>query len=283
MNRLIITFALILFVLGCATAPIESVRTNTDVKETTTAMHAGSSEVLSDNKVTEQDADHSASLVKESLSKEIPVNSYKESAALFTSLLKSSQSSLSEKDVTKILSSRVVLPKKGHLAIMIFPGPEHTAAYNYGDNYKSSEAYLKTQRSYIDRLTRKLEKSDRIVAVTLLPDLLAPNDAGIPVLREAAVRLQADLLLAFRINSDLYNQSDINRSKAFSTIEAVLMDIRTGLIPYTTVVTRDNEQKLSLDDTDMKDVRIRAEVEAVLSSLSVVASEITDFLSSVPK
>jgi hypothetical protein len=165
---------------------------------------------------------------------------------------------------------------------MKFPGPEHTASYIYGNNYKSSEAYLKTQNNYISSLTMKLDKSDRIIAVTLLPTLLAPNDAGIPVLREAAVRLQADLLLAFRISSDMYNISDSNRAKAFCTIEAVLMDIRTGLIPYTTVVTRDNEQELSVDDTNINDVQIRAEKVAVLSSLSVVADEITEFLSSVP-
>ena len=164
---------------------------------------------------------------------------------------------------------------------MKFP-PNHTASDHFGNNYRRSEEYLKTQNNYIDSLTKKLEKSDRIVAVTILPALLAPVDAGIPVLREAAVRLQADLLLAFRISSDIYIQTDVNSVKAFCTFEAVLMDIKTGLIPYTTVVTRDNAQMISIEDDDINDVRIRAEKEAVLSSLSVVADEITEFLNSVP-
>jgi PBP1b-binding outer membrane lipoprotein LpoB len=273
MKKYIISLAIIFFITGCATTPTESVTTRTTPV---------SSETLTNDKAAEYATAKSSPKANEILPKETNSDKYKGPSVLMSSLLKSGQSSLSEEALKMILSSRVVLPKKGHLAIMIFPGPEHTAPYNYGNNYKSSEAYLKTQSNYISSLTMQLEKSDRIIAVTLLPTLLSPNDAGIPVLREAAVRLQADLLLAFRISSDMYNQSDSNRAKAFCTIEAVLMDIRTGLIPYTTVVTRDNEQELGVDDTNINDVRIRAEKVAVLSSLTVVADEITEFLSSVP-
>jgi hypothetical protein len=261
--------------MGCATTPTASETTTGDIKESPMSV----STAASAEKVTEV---YAVSSVKASPSKEISFVAFNDPSAL-TSLLKSSQSSLSEEALKKILSSRVVLPKKGHLAIMRFPGPEHTALSHFGSNYKSSESYLKTQSNYIESLTRKLKKSDRIIAVTLLPALLAPNDSGIPVLREAAVRLQADLLLAFRISSDIYNNLDIDIAKAYCTVEAVLMDIRTGLIPYTTVVTRDSEQEHSVDDTDINDVRIRAETKAVLASLSVVADEITEFLSSVPQ
>ena len=274
----VITLAIIFFVIGCATTHTESVTTNSDTKDSTMP----SSGVLINNELEEDAAVLSYSMEKETPAKEINIVKYKDPVALITSLLKSRQSSLSEEALEKSLSIRVVLPKKGHLAIMKFPGPEHTASIHYGQDYHRSESYLKTQNYYINSLTQKMEKSDRIIAVTLLPALLSPMDAGIPVLREAAVRLQADLLLAFRISSNIYNQPDINIVKAFCTFEAVLMDIRTGLIPYTAVVTRDSEQKLSLDGNDLNDIRIRAEKEAVMLSLSVVSDEITEFLRSVP-
>jgi len=268
-----ITLALIFFITGCATTSSESVTANIDSAESTMSAPASVSENTSAPSTSE---DSNATLSN------VTMFSYQNTNVQTTSLLKAGKSTLSEEALKKILSSRVVLPKKGHLAIMRFPGPEQTATSLYGNNYRRSELYLKTDSSYIDSLTTKLKKSDRIIAVTLLPALLSPADAGIPSLREASVRLQADLLLAFRISSDIYNQSNANSVKAFSTFEAVLMDIRTGLIPYTTVVTKDNEQELSPEESDINEVRIRAEREAILSSLSIVADEITEFLRSVP-
>jgi len=207
----------------------------------------------------------------------------KEPPSLDTSLLKSDQVILSEQALNKILSSRVVLPSKGHLAITQYPGAQRTLDH-FGINYWRSEEYLKTQQNYLDTLSNKLLQSDRIVAVTFLPSLLTPKDATIPVLREAAVRLQADLLLAFRITSDIYREHEMtvnNRIKAFSICEAVLMDTRTGLIPYTSVATGENTQEITTD-MDIGEARNRAEKEAVLASLKVVAHEITEFLRSVP-
>jgi len=70
--------------------------------------------------------------------------------------------------------------------------------------YWRSEAYLKTQQEYIDTLDKALTASERVVEVVIMPSLLTPRDTTIPLLREAAVRLQADLLLIFSITSDTY-------------------------------------------------------------------------------
>ncbi len=204
---------------------------------------------------------------------------------LETSLLRSDQEVLSEKAINTILSSRVVLPRKGHLTMIKFPGTEGGTSKHYGRDYWRSEAYLKTQQDYIDTLSDKLASSERVAAVTLLPSLLTPKDATIPVLREAAARLQADLLLVFRITSDIYQQSmwlEKDKVKAFSTCEAVLLDVKTGLIPYITVTTRESLQQQKTTDSDINETRRRAEKEAVLASVNAVANELVKFFKSVP-
>ncbi len=282
MRIYILALAYILVFLGCATTSTESVAVDDVSQESSLTQQSP----VPETQTSKSDSSQSNQLpdlnIPETSAGNMSTSSYDDFEEINVSLLKSDQSPLSESALEKILSSRVVLPRKGHLAIMKFPGPNHTASAHFGSNYFRSESYLKTQSIYIETLSEKLEKSDRIIAVTSLPNLLAPMDAGIPMLREAAVRLQADLLLAFRFSSDIYNQSATNSVKAFCTVEAVLMDIRTGLIPYTTVVTRDNEQEISDEDIDLNEVRIRAETNAVFSSLTVVADEITEFLQSVP-
>jgi len=277
--------ALIIFITGCATTSRSDVAATTDMKgyekssapDTPPTVMPDSAEHDTAGKNEDADAEH---LPSGGVTSEIN----KERPRLDTSLLKSDQVILSEQALDKILSSRVVLPSKGHLAITQYPGAHRTSAY-FGNDYWRSEAYLNTQKDYIDTLSDKISESDRIVAVTVVPSLLSPKDASIPVLREAAVRLQADLLLAFRITSDIYQEykQPLNDSiKAFSICEAVLMDTRTGLIPYTAVATGENIQELISADTDLNEARNRAEKEAVLASLREVAREITEFLRSVP-
>ena len=210
---------------------------------------------------------------------------YQERPTLDTSLFKSDQGVLSEEAIKTILSSKIIIPTRAKLAIMKFPGSEGLAVKYYGFDYWRSEAYLKTQQEYIDLLSQKLEDSSRISEVTLLPSLLTPKDATIPILREASVRLQADLLFVYRISSDVYQQYkwfEKDKVKAFSTCEVVLLDVKTGLIPYTKVVTKESIQLKEKKDFNINETRKRAEKDAVLSSLNIIADDLKTFLRSVP-
>ena len=77
------------------------------------------------------------------------------------------------------------------------------------------------------------------------------GNASITQLREAAVRLQADMLLIFSLKSDIYSKYRAfakDEAKAFATNETLLMDIRTGVIPFSNVVTRDTLIKKGTED-----------------------------------
>ncbi len=210
---------------------------------------------------------------------------YKEQSTLTSSLFKSDQEVMSDEAIRRILASKVVLPDKAKIAIMKFPGTEYGALRYYGSYYWRSEDYLKTQQQYIDTLSNKLQESNRIANVVLLPSLLTPNDATIPVLREAAVRLQADLMLVFRLSSDIYHRPKFfseDQIKAYCTCEAVLLDIRTGIIPFTAITTQEVLGKKEKKDMEISETMKRAENAAVIASLNNVADKLANFFTTVP-
>lgn len=210
---------------------------------------------------------------------------YGEAPALTTSLFKSDQTVLDDESVARILAANVRPPMSARIALMRFPEPGGWGLRYYGSHYWRSEDYRKMQQSYIDTISQRVDASDRVSEVILLPSLLTPTEVTIPVLREAAVRLQADLLLVFRINSDIYYQPRLfmqDQVKAYSTCEAVLLHVRTGVIPFTSIVTREQMANKEKTDVDVSETMRRAETAAVLASLNAVSDQLVAFLEKSP-
>lgn len=210
---------------------------------------------------------------------------YAEPHTLTSSLFKSDQVVLGDDAINKILSSELQLADNAKIAIIRFPGAQNGALRYYGSNYWRSEGYLKTQQKYVDTIIEKLSSSEHVSKVVLLPSLLTPSDATIPVLREAAVRLQSDLLLVYRITSDIYHKWKLlsdDQVKAYSTCEAVLLDVRTGIIPFTSVTTKEVQVKKEKQDLEITETMRRAESLAVMDSLNSIAQELVLFLNSSP-
>lgn len=206
---------------------------------------------------------------------------YDEQQTLTSSLFKSDQAVLSDEAINKILASELKLADNAKIAVIKFPDVQNGALRRYGWSYLRSEDYLKTQQKYVDTIIKKLSESEHVSNVVLLPSLLTPDDATIPVLREAAVRLQADLLLVYRITSDIYHKAKLfssDRVKAYSTCEAVLLDVRTGIIPFTSVTTNEAQVKKEKQDLEITETMRRAESLAVMNSLNVIAEKLIMFL-----
>lgn len=165
------------------------------------------------------------------------------------SLFKSDKDVISDADIKRILESELRLPKQARIAVLKLPS-KHASYYWW------SEAYLKMQQEYVDVVSGKLSGSGRVGKVTVLPSLITPRDASVSILREAAVRLQADMLLVFQITSDIYREYKLfrkDRAKAYSTCEAVLLDVRTGLIPFASVATREHLELQEKSDMKMQE------------------------------
>ena len=210
--------------------------------------------------------------------------SYAAREPIATSLFPSDQAVMGDDAVARILSSKLELPAKAKVALMKFPdaeGPRY-----YGRAYWRDEEYLKLQQSQVDTLTEALVASDQIAEVTPLPSLMTPSRVSLPILREAAVRMQADLLLVFRVGSDTYSQYRTfakDKVKAYSTCELVLLDVRTGLVPFTRVVSRERLEMKQPADLDLAETMRRAEQTSAAEALNGAAQDLVRFMKSVPK
>jgi hypothetical protein len=201
-------------------------------------------------------------------------------------LFPSDQNVLGDEAVARILSSKLELPPKAKVALMKFPDAEGWGARYYGRYYWRDENYLKLQQPHVDTLSKALLESDQIVEITPLPSLMTPSRVSIPVLREAAVRMQADLLLVFRVASDTYSQYRTfakDKVKAYSTCELVLLDVRTGLVPFTRVVSRERLESKQPADLDLTEAMRRAEQASATEALKAAAEDLVTFIKSVPR
>jgi hypothetical protein len=199
-----------------------------------------------------------------------------------TSLFPSDQAVLGDEAVARILSSKVVLPAKAKLALMSFPIVEEWRRRAYWRD----EEHWRLLESQVEILSKTLLASDQVSESIPLPLLMTPDKVSIPVLREAAVRLQADLLLVFRAGGDAYTRSRLfakDKVKAFSTCELVLLDVRTGLVPFTRVVSRERMEEKQASDFDLSETTRRAEQLVAADALQAAAEELVVFLKSVPR
>ena len=106
----------------------------------------------------------------------------------------------------------------------------------------------------------------------------APN---ITSMRETAVRLQADLLLVFSVTSDLYYKYRVfskDEAKAFATTECMLMDIRTALVPFSTIITRDHFAKKTDADANLEELRKRTERMAIMQTLTETGNRVVEYM-----
>lgn len=198
--------------------------------------------------------------------------------AVVFSLFSGSGSALSDAEVARLLASAVEIPPDARIAVLQIPGA--VRAQGFGIYGGLSEAELGMQRAFLDTVRAALEPAG-VREVEFVPELLIPREPSIAVLREVAVRLQADALLVLRVNGSVFEHYRAFRSdefKAYATCEAVLLDVRTGALPFTTVVTREVLARKQPGDLNDADTRRRAEREAVVLALGEMGRETAAFL-----
>ena len=197
------------------------------------------------------------------------------------SLFTSSDQTISEDDIQRLLNGTIKVTDSVRLAI--FNYTDHSRSNTYSNYYyrPGDEEFLKTQQDYIETLNNAINASNKIQKTILMPSLMANKQSSITNLRETAVRLQADLLLVYCIKSDIYYKYKTfkaDEAKAFATIECFLMDIRTGVIPFTTITTKESYLKKSSEEFSIDELRRKSEKTAVLEALESIGLEIKQYL-----
>ncbi|MBO9633152.1 MAG: hypothetical protein J7578_08530 [Chitinophagaceae bacterium] len=191
------------------------------------------------------------------------------------SLFSDRSASISEENIQRLLDGNYKLPAKLRVAVVRL---ENNASRRYSWN---DEDLLKTQQSYLDSFTAKLRQSPRVQKVNIVPEIVLSKTPGFTQLREAAVRLQSDIVIVYSITSDIYSRYKVFSSpdlKAFATTQLILLDVRTGMVPFSTIVTKDQLSKKTRSELDNSQAMARVQQEAVLLSIEESGRQLLDFL-----
>jgi hypothetical protein len=193
------------------------------------------------------------------------------------SLFKADQAVLSNDEIRQILGTRIYPPAHARLAVL------RLGAWQQPAWWTEDLAQMDQQASA--EFLRRLRGSPRVSDALVLPSLLMPQQMTIPHLREAAARVQADLLLVYRTVSRSYQKSRLlgpDATRAYCTAEAVLLDTRSGIVLTTAIATENFSADKSGRDLTFDETIARAEQRAAGRAMANVAAELADYLSNAP-
>ena len=189
------------------------------------------------------------------------------------SLFREDQAVISNESIEQVLNAKITLPENAKLAAVRFGQMPYWWGW--------SEDFVRTNQQIDDDFLGRLRQTRRLRKVMYLPSMITPTNMTIPFLREAAARCQANLLLIYRTSSHSYDKQRFlgpDEVKAYCTVEAVLLDTKTGTIPFSTVVTKDFAAQRSRSDTDFSETVAKAQQQAIGSAWLKLADEVKSFL-----
>jgi hypothetical protein len=192
------------------------------------------------------------------------------------SLFNDKNSTISEENIQKILDGSYKLTQQLKVAIVNLQNHSSRGYWTLND-----EGFLKSQQSYMDLFAEKFKQSSRVTKLSIIPDLLISKSPSFTNIREAAIRLQADIVVVYSISSDIYSKYKLFTKpdiKAFATTQLIMLDVRTGLIPFSTIVTKDFLSQKTKDDLDNLEASNRIQNQAVLLTIDEISQKITGFL-----
>jgi len=158
-------------------------------------------------------------------------NDYQRRTKLTQSLVAGTEP-MSEAAIQKILSSRVALPKKINLAIVRLSDSSEGADFQTID------------KDIADQFYNRATWGGRVQSIIPVPQMLLAKPVTLTSLRQSAVLLQADALIIVRPVSFAdwkYQLVEENKAKAITSLEVVFLDTRTGVVPYTSLITETAE------------------------------------------
>ena len=179
--------------------------------------------------------------------------------------------------INELLNYQLALPESNRIAILKLSTDSYWRYY--------SNDFTQLNDSLVNALITNLRGSSRVYDASFLPAMLVSEKRTVTVLREAAARFQADLLLAYRSSCQSYQKYRFinpNESKSYCSVESVLLDVRSGIIIKSIVSTEDYTAKKSSSDIDFSETVKKAELEAIARALGNVSDEIIAFLENVP-
>jgi hypothetical protein len=185
-------------------------------------------------------------------------------------------SMLSGNELEVILASTINLPDSIKVAVLKIPSKLDDSKYHKRD-YWSSEGYINMQQQYKEILTDSFSTMENIGSIIFLPSLMINDNMTIQNMREASARLQCNILVAYKVTSDIFTNYISGQEegfKAYATCEAFLLHTKSGAIPFSISITETFLAVKNADDANKEVTMKRAEQEATILVLQRLVEEI---------
>ena len=189
-----------------------------------------------------------------------------------TSLFAEDAVVLSDTDIDRILRFHYVPPAQTRVAVLAL-GQEVWSGY--------SDELARTGADVRSDFSRELKTAASVTEVSFLPSLLVPSKRSVGLYREAAARYQADLLVVYQSSCRTYEKYrffSASTTKSYCNVEAVVVDVRTGLVPFATAATKDVTVSENRADMNMSETMRKAELGAIREALVKIGAEISAYL-----
>jgi hypothetical protein len=204
-----------------------------------------------------------------------PPETILESENLQGSLFKGDQAVLSDQDIARILSTQINLASRHRLAIL-----------NLASRTYWSDELAEVEARNADNLLQALKASPQLTDALFLPTLLVPEKRTVPYLREAAARIQADLLFVYNARIETFRRDRFFKSDevhAQCIAESVLLDVRTGIVVHTAHATENISMKKTASDLNFSETVARAESIARGKAIVLLAQAVVQHLAGETK
>ncbi len=123
----------------------------------------------------------------------------------------------------------------------------------------------------------------RVQAIVPMPQVMVAKPLTLFSLRHSAVLLQADALLIIKpvyFSNWKYKWFEENVAKGTTSVEILLMDTRTNVVPFTSVITESTEIIKSPNDYDQYELMNRAKKLSESKALLQIPKAIGQFINS---
>lgn len=208
---------------------------------------------------------------------------YKNKPQLKTSLFNGA-APLNDQQIQKLLTSKMTISKKPKLVIIKLT----TNQYTYDQYYRTEQSF--NSKSFLlneyntNGFIKTLLDSKIFTDVSILPNFMIMNESNFEILRTAALRAQADLALITKTEVFTDWQFKLvtgNEAKAMATVESIIIDTRTGTVPFTSISSEIVTENKNQEDYDMNETMNRAKAIAEGAALKKTSEDLVNFIKQI--
>jgi hypothetical protein len=202
---------------------------------------------------------------------------YKQRPKITQSFYKDGNKSLTGTQIKTLLSQKVVLPTSIKLAVVKLGHLSDTTTLNGSHRQGNQNTII--QDATVEAFEKMRGPNKRIKEVAMVPEILMPNEPNLENLRDVAAIMQSDLVLILQTKSKTDSKFHIhkkNEAKAVATIEAIVVDIKTGVIAFTSIATNTAHIQEG-KDFSYEELYIRATTDAENKALSEITKNIDQY------